>query len=141
MADSSRIPPKDSPAPERPKASRAGAHSKWSAPSSTGLSLYSTPLPAGVAQFEEAIREQEGCVCHYRRTVFVREPFLTAPNWDGFVYIFELVEHPKAHCAFAWSYLKDGQKQCMIVAGDPTIDSPEDALRAANARILGHHAP
>jgi hypothetical protein len=53
--------------------------------------------------------------------------------WDGTVEVFDLVVHPKAKRAFAWSYREGDQDKTTVVLGIPPVDSPHGAVLIAIA--------
>jgi hypothetical protein len=54
--------------------------------------------------------------------------------WDGVVEVFDLVGHPKAKRAYAWSHLdgdKDEKTRYVAVLEIPPVVSPETAVKAS----------
>lgn len=87
--------------------------------------------PAVVSDLREVIREQRGCEAKYCRTVYVPEKFAPDARWDGFVKVFDLLDHPAAQCCYAWSYHDGGQLKHRAVLGLAPVDSPKSAVRSA----------
>ena len=57
--------------------------------------------------------------------------------WQGTVEVFDLIGHPKAKRAYAWTYRDGDQNKTVAVLGIPPVDSPQTAVRlsiAAEAR-------
>lgn len=87
---------------------------------------------AGIPALQDAIKKLHGCDSRWIESVPVREMFRGEVAWEGDVETFELIGHPKAKRAYAWSYVKDnGKRQFMAVLGVPPIDSAVMAVRAA----------
>ena len=62
----------------------------------------------------------------------MHETFQGKTAGKGVVEVFELVNHPQAKEAYAWSYTIDaGETRHVAVLVVPPIDSPADAVRAA----------
>jgi len=68
--------------------------------------------PAALRALVEAIRHMHGCEARWVESVSVHE---TLPDgrtvWDGEVQVFDLVGHPKATRAYAWSHATEGTKR------------------------------
>jgi hypothetical protein len=58
---------------------------------------------------QKAIRETHGCDSRYVESVPVVERFENKIAWHGTVEVFDLIAHPKAKRAYAWSY-RDGDE-------------------------------
>lgn len=80
----------------------------------------------------DAIRGLHGCDSRYVETVEVKETFAGDAVWDGAVSVFDLVGHPAAKRAYAWSHATTGAKRrfVAVLALGPVV-SPETAVRAA----------
>lgn len=83
--------------------------------------------PAEIIAIKDAIEQEHRCLSHYNRTVAVREP-----EWNGFVRIFDLTDHPKATCCFVWPSEKSATGFQAVLNIAP-IDSPESAVRSCLA--------
>lgn len=89
--------------------------------------------PAGPDALRDAIRHLHGCESTWLESVPVTEMFRGETVWDGEVQIFELVKHPTAKHAYAWSYASEGTKRKFVAvlhAGPVT-----DAVTAVRASI------
>jgi hypothetical protein len=53
--------------------------------------------------------------------------------WEGTVEVFELVGHPQAKRAYAWTYRDGDQNKTIAVLGIPAVDSPQSAVKVAIA--------
>ena len=62
---------------------------------------------------------------------FFKEVFEGQTTWRGTVEVFDLIGHPKAKRAYAWSYRDGNQNKTVAVLEIPPIDSPESAVKAA----------
>lgn len=85
-----------------------------------------------VEALRDAIRNLHGCESTFVRTVAVIETFAGKPVWEGDIQIFDLVGHPTANRAYAWSYATEGGKRRFVaVLHVGSVDSPLAAVRAA----------
>lgn len=90
--------------------------------------------PAGTDALRDAIRHMHGCESTWIESVPVREVFKGEVAWDGEVQVFELVGHPKATRAYAWSHETTGTKRRFVaVLG---IGPVVDAVTAVRASIV-----
>jgi len=62
-----------------------------------------------ITTLKNAIRATHGCESLHVKSVPVTEVFEGKVAWKGKVEVFDLVGHPKAKRAYAWSY-RDGDK-------------------------------
>ncbi len=91
-------------------------------------------------ELREAIHAMHGCESRYVRSVPVREVFNDLVAWEGFVEVFNLIDHPKAKRCYAWSFQDGNHTRSVAVLELPPVDSPETAVKiaiAAKARELG----
>lgn len=89
---------------------------------------------AGVEALRDAIRHMHGCESTWLESVPVVERFKGEVVWAGEVQVFELVDHPKAKRAYAWSYATEGTRRRFVaVLGVPPVDGPVAAVRIAIA--------
>jgi hypothetical protein len=89
-----------------------------------------------IGQLQDAIRNLHGCESSYLETVPVTETFRGETVWSGEVEVFELLDHPKASHAYAWSHKagkNDKETRYITVLQIPPVTSPETAVRAAIA--------
>jgi hypothetical protein len=89
-------------------------------------------------QLKEAIESQHGGSATLVQAVPVKETFESQTVWEGIVHVFDLVGHPKATRAYAWSSPIEGttKRRFFAVLHIPPIVSPLDAVRAA---IVAEH--
>ena len=52
--------------------------------------------------------------------------------WQGTVEIFDLIGHPKAKRAYAWTYRDGDQNKIIVVLGIPPVDSPQNAVKVGD---------
>ena len=76
--------------------------------------------------FERAIRETHGAKAQFLYRARVIEEFEGETVWEGEVFVFTLKGHPTKVC-YAWEV--DGRVTAVL--GEPPIDSPLAAVRAA----------
>ncbi len=73
-----------------------------------------------------------GCESRWVESVPVHEKHEGKTVWDGEVQVFDLVGHPKAKRAYAWSHATEGTKRRFhAVLGLPPVDGPVMAVRTA----------
>jgi hypothetical protein len=88
--------------------------------------------PAGLPALLAAIRHLEGCEAEWVESVPVRETSNGETVWAGEVQVFDLVKHPKAKRAYAWSHATTGTKrQFHVVLHIPPVDGPVMAVKTA----------
>jgi hypothetical protein len=86
-----------------------------------------------ITQLKNAIRETHGCESLHVESVPIVEQFEGRVAWDGTVEVFDLVGHPKAKRAYAWSYRDGDQNKTIAVLGIPPVDSPQTAVKVSIA--------
>ncbi len=77
--------------------------------------------------FEHAIKETHGAKAQFLYREQVVEEFEGETVWEGEVLVFILSGHPSATICYAWEV--DGRVTAVL--GEPPIDSPLAAVRAA----------
>ena len=84
-------------------------------------------------QLKEAIERMHGGTATLAQSVPVRETFDGKPVWEGVVYVFALVGHAAATCAYAWSspIERSTKRRFFAVLHTERINSPLEAVRAA----------
>lgn len=89
---------------------------------------------AGNEALQDAIRHMHGCGSTWVESVPVHEAFNGEVVWDGEVQVYDLIGHPQAKRAYAWSHSTTGTKRRFYaVLGIPPI---VDALTAVRASIV-----
>jgi hypothetical protein len=89
--------------------------------------------PDAFQTIRHAIRETHGCEARHVESVPVHEVFRGETAWQGTVEVFDLIGHPKAKRAYAWSF-KDGNAiKSVAVLEIPPVDSPQTAVKVAIA--------
>jgi hypothetical protein len=84
------------------------------------------------SELKKAVESQHGGKATLSQTVPVSDTFEGQPAWRGTVAVFDLVGHPKALRAYAWTReLPDGKVRTYAVLHTGPIDSPAAAVRAA----------
>lgn len=87
-------------------------------------------------QLVDAIRRLHDCEATYLETVQVIETFQGQTVWEGEVEVFDILGHPKAKRAYAWSHLtgEDSKSRRYVAVLElPPVDSAQMAVRAAVA--------
>ncbi len=82
-----------------------------------------------LVRFQEAIHAAHGTQSQLLTRESVVEEFEGETVWEGEVLVFVLKGHPTAHLCYAWEV--DGRVTAVL--GEPSIDSPQEAVRAAIA--------
>ena len=85
-----------------------------------------------IEELRSVIRKLHGVESKHLESVPVTEEFQGQTVWEGVVEVFQLIGHPKAFQAFAWSNDADGKrKHHVTVLQIHPIISAQDAVRAA----------
>ena len=85
-----------------------------------------------IAELQDTIRRLHGVESKHLESVPVKETFQGKTVWEGIVEVFELIGHPNAPRAYAWSHDVDGpKKRHVTVLHVAPVDSPQAAVRAA----------
>jgi hypothetical protein len=92
---------------------------------------------AGIPALQDAIRHMHGCESTWIESVPVTEKFNGEIVWDGEVQVFDLVGHPKAKRAYAWSHATDvGKRKFLAVL---QLGPVTDAITAVRVSIVGQN--
>jgi hypothetical protein len=86
-----------------------------------------------ITKLKDAIRATHGCESLHVESVPFKEVFEGQTAWEGTVEVFDLVAHPQAKRAYAWSYRDGDQNKTIAVLGIPPVDSPQSAVKASIA--------
>ncbi len=89
--------------------------------------------PKEITELKDAIRAMHGCESLHVESVPVKEVFEGQTAWEGTVEVFDLVGHPKAKRAYAWSYRDGDETKSAAVLEVPPVDSPQSAVQVAIA--------
>jgi hypothetical protein len=84
-------------------------------------------------QLKDVVERKHGGSAQFARSVPVRETFEGKAVWEGMVHVFDLVGHPTATRAYAWSSPIEGstKRRFSAVLHTDRINSPLEAVRAA----------
>jgi hypothetical protein len=82
---------------------------------------------------QKAILETHGTDSRHIDSVPVVEQFEGQTAWQGTVEVFELIDHPKAKRAYAWTYRDGDQNKTIAVLEILPVDSPQSAVKMAIA--------
>lgn len=80
-----------------------------------------------------AIRQVHRCFSKHVESVRVVSQLEGNRAWDGTVEIFDLIGHPKAKRAYAWTHQSGAQNTTVAVLELPPVDSPQTAVAMAMA--------
>ena len=86
-----------------------------------------------ITKLKDAIRVTHGCESLHIESVPIKEVFEGQTAWEGTVEVFDLIGHPKAIRAYAWTYRDGKQDQTIAVLGIPPVDSPHSAIKVTIA--------
>jgi len=91
-----------------------------------------------IDQLRNAIERMHGGTAQLAQSLPVRETFEGNPVWEGVVHVFDLIGHPTATRAYAWSSPIEGstKRRFFAVLHTERINSPLEAVRAA---IVAEH--
>jgi hypothetical protein len=89
--------------------------------------------PTDLKELQKAIKETHGCESRHVESVPVVEQFEGQTAWQGTVEVFDLIGHPKAKRAYAWTYRDGDQNKTVAVLEVPPVDSPQSAVKVAIA--------
>lgn len=80
-----------------------------------------------------AVENLHHCAAFLVQSVPITETFEGKAVWEGTVHIFDIVGHPKATRAYAWSSPIEGsdKRRFFAVLHLPPVTSPVEAVRAA----------
>ncbi len=86
-----------------------------------------------LSSLRKAVEDEYGCLATLRRIVRVVEKLEGGTVWECDVAVFNLVDHPTAEIAYAWSDPATRSDSWQFYAGlhAGAVDSPETAVRAA----------
>ena len=84
-------------------------------------------------ELQRAVERMYHCTARLAQSVPVSETFNGAAVWDGVVHVFDLIDHPTAKRAYAWSSPIEGsnKRRFFAVLHVPPITGPLEAVRAA----------
>jgi hypothetical protein len=86
-----------------------------------------------ITKLKDAIRATHGCESLHVESVPVKEVFEKQIAWEGTVEVFDLIGHPKAKRAYAWSYRDGDKNKTIAVLEIPPVDSAQSAVKVAIA--------
>jgi hypothetical protein len=89
--------------------------------------------PKEITELKDAIRATHGCESLHVKSVPVVEQFEGHVAWQGRVEVFDLIGHPKAKRAYAWTYRDGDQNKTIAVLEISPVDSPQSAVKVAIA--------
>jgi hypothetical protein len=88
--------------------------------------------PEYLERLQLAVEHLHKCKAVHSASVPVNEVFRGETVWKGIVEVFDLIGHPKAKRAYAWSHLdgkKDERTRFVAVLEIPPVESAETAVR------------
>jgi hypothetical protein len=87
---------------------------------------------AGIPALAEAIRQLHGVEARHVKTSHVHQKRKGETAWSGYVEVFDLVGHPTATKAYAWSEATEGgERRFFAVLHVGPIDSATKAVQAS----------
>jgi len=89
-------------------------------------------MSAYIEELRNVIRELHGVESKHLESIPITEESRGQTVWDGVVEVFQLIGHPRAFQAFAWSHETDGtEKRHVTVLRIHPVVSARDAVKAA----------
>ena len=89
-------------------------------------------MASHIQELRDVIRRLHGVESKHLESVPVKESFQGKVVWDGIVEVFQLIGHPKAGMAYAWTHETDsGTKRHVAVLQVHPVVSARDAVQAA----------
>ncbi len=85
-----------------------------------------------LARLQTAVQHLHNCAAVWRETVPVHEVFKGQTVWKGEVEVYDLIGHPKAKHAYAWSHREgpdDSGERFVAVLEIPPVDSAQRAVQ------------
>ena len=109
------------------------ADQELASPALASAAGYQTMSEVPVAALQEAIRNLHGCESRWVEAVPVHEQHEGRAVWQGVVQVFDLIDHPTATRAYAWSHEAGpgGKRRFVAVLHAPPVDFPAAAVRAS----------
>jgi hypothetical protein len=89
--------------------------------------------PKEITQLKDAIRAKHGCESLHVESVPIKEAFEGETAWEVTVEVFDLVGHPEAKRAYAWSYRDGDETKLITMLQLAPVDSPQTAVKVAIA--------
>jgi hypothetical protein len=86
-----------------------------------------------ITKLKDAIRATHGCESLHVESVPIKEVVENQIAWEGTVEVFDLIGHPKAKRAYAWSYRDGDETKSVAVLQIAPVDSPQSAVKVAIA--------
>ena len=88
-----------------------------------------------VDALQDAIRNLHDCESQFVESVPVTETHDGQIVWGGVVQVFDLIDHPEAERAYAWSHEVDDSdaRRFVVVLHQRPVDSAQAAVKAAIA--------
>ena len=80
-----------------------------------------------LARLQTVIMQLHHCGAIWRETVSVKEISEGTTPWDGEVEVFDLFDHPKAKCCYAWA--NDDSDKVITVLEIPPVTDAQSAVR------------
>ena len=87
-----------------------------------------------IQELQDVIRRLHGVESKHVDSVPVKEMFQGSMVWGGVVEVFDLIDHPTAHRAYAWVHDTDDPqhpRRHVTVLHSHPIKSAQDAVRAS----------
>lgn len=94
-----------------------------------------------INELQSVIRHLHGVESRHLESVPIKETFQGKTVWEGVVEVFELIGHPKAHKAYAWTHDANGKTRHITVLHMDKVISPLLAVRAAIVQEFREHEP
>jgi hypothetical protein len=84
-----------------------------------------------ITELRDVIHKLHGVESRHLESVPIKETFQGKTVWEGVVEVFELIGHPTAQKAYAWTHDANGKKRHVTVLHVDKVTSPLLAVRAS----------
>ncbi len=90
-------------------------------------------IEVSIKSLQQAVESLHDCKATYRKKTHISEIYDGELVWEGYVYIFDLEDHPATKIAYAWSSPVEGSsnRRFYAVLHEGLVYSARDAVRAA----------
>jgi len=89
--------------------------------------------PKEITELKDAIRATHGRESLHVESIPVKEVSEGQTAWEGTVEVFDLVGHPEAKRAYAWTHRDGDENKTVVVLQIPPVDSPQSAVKVVIA--------
>ena len=90
-------------------------------------------IEVSIKSIQQAVEGLHDCKATYRKKTHISEIYDGELVWEGYVYIFDLEDHPATRIAYAWSSSVEGssKRRFYAVLHEGLVKSAQDAVKAS----------